>query len=407
MTDPLITSDSLLHATESSRSASPSPRRLRVLQMIGRLNDLGGAERFTIALATGLPRDRFDVWVCAPRGASSGAARALARAGVPLVDLGRRGKLDAFRTARLLGLLRRERFDVLHSHMFGSNLWATVLGRAAGVPVLIAHEHTWSYEGDRKRAWLDGHVIGPLTTRFVAVSDADAAKMVSVEGVAPDKITVIPTGYVPHPVEATVDLRTELGLDPGTPLVGTVAIMRPQKALEVLLSAHARVRESIPRAHLVIAGDGHLRGQLERHAEQLGIADATHFLGFRRDGDAIIRALDVATMSSDFEGMPLFMFECMANGTPLVATAVGGLPEAIENERSGLLVAPRRPDLLAAAIVRLLSDAGLRERLAASAATRLARHSMEEISGRFAELYDSLVVASPGRSGGRRPIRNR
>jgi glycosyltransferase involved in cell wall biosynthesis len=378
--------------------APPLGRRLRVLEMIGHLGDFGGAERLALGLATHLPHDRFETWVCAPRGGDADALAALADAGVPFVDLGRRGKLDAHRNRSLVGLLRQQRFDVLHSHMFGSNVWATVFGRLCGVPVLIAHEQTWSYEGSRLRPWIDGHVIGRLATRFVAVSSADAQRMATLEGVPREKITLIPNAYVPSVSSADTDVRAELGIDPSTPLVVSAVVMRPQKALDVLLAAHARIVTQIPDAHLALAGDGECREQLQVRARELGLESRVHFLGFRRDIDSILRSADVAALSSDFEGTPLFAFECMAARTPLVATGVGGLPDVIENGRTGLLVPRQRPQELADAIVRLLNDPALRERLADEAAAHLDTYTIENITRRFATLYEALSHKAAGQS---------
>jgi glycosyltransferase involved in cell wall biosynthesis len=194
---------------------------------------------------------------------------------------------------------------------------------------------------------------------------------------------------VPRPgPRAPSRLREELGLGASTPLVGTVAIPRPQKALDVLLDAFARVRDT---AHLVIAGDGSGRAGLERRAGELGIAARTHFLGLRDDVDGILAGLDVAAMSSDFEGTPLFAFECMAAGTPLVATAVGGLPDVLEDGRSAILVPRRDPAALAAGLERLLGDPEARNALAAAAAARLEPYRIEAVAERFGALYTELL----------------
>jgi glycosyltransferase involved in cell wall biosynthesis len=380
----------LMRSDPKARASGP---RLRVLYMIGFLSHAGGAERFVLGLASNLPRDRFEPWICAPRGAEPAVAAELAAAGIPVVTLGRRAKWDVHRWAGLPRLLSHQRFDVLHTHMFGSNLWGSLAGRACRVPVVIAQEHTWSYQGNPLRAWLDGHVIGQLATRFVAVSTADADRMVTIEGVPPAKVTVIPTAYIPR--ESTTqrgDLRAELGLAPETPLFGTAAVMRPQKALQVLVEAHARMRALVPGAHLVLTGDGPCQSDLERLVAELGLQDSTHFLGRRNDVDAIIQALDVGAMSSDFEGTPLFALECMMNRTPLVATAVGGLLDIVEPDRTGVLVPPREPQQLAEAIASLLLDPERRGRLTDAAADKLDRYSLDAIVARFSDLYETLVA---------------
>lgn len=376
-------------------------KRVRVLLLINWLGEQGGAERFTLGLATSLPRDRIEPWVCVTRWATEGALRTLREEGVPFVVLGRRTRWESHRMRGLMQLLRREEFDVVHSHMSGSNLWGTVIGRLAGVPVLIAHEHTWSYEGNPARVWIDANVIGRLSTRFVAVSSADAQRMVKQEGVPAKKVVVMPTAYVPRN-SPSGDVRAELEIGADAPLVATAAVLRPQKAIDVLLDAFALVLERVPDAHLVIAGDSvmrpdgtrdPLRQTLEARARELGINRAVHFLGIRNDVDAILEAADAAALSSDFEGSPLFVFECMAHAAPLVATAVGGVPDAIENGVSGILVPPRDPRALADGLSQLLGDPARRAALSAAGRQRLREFTIDGVANRFADLYEDLVAA--------------
>ncbi|MGI8557167.1 MAG: glycosyltransferase family 4 protein [Solirubrobacteraceae bacterium] len=369
-------------------------RRLRVLYLIDNISQSGGAERAAAALAMSLPHDRFEVWMCSTRWADPTAVAALTESGVRHVHIGRRSKWDVHRLAALVSLVRRQRFDVLHAHLFGSNLWGTLIGRLCGVPVLIAHEHTWSYEGNPLRKWLDGRVIGRLATRFVAVSSLDAERMVTIEHVPPEKVVMIPNAHVPRPGPVDGDLRQDLHIDNDTPLISVVSVLRPQKALSVLLDAYSRVLESLPNAHLIIAGDGPCRGELEQQTRELGLTDKVHFLGRRTDVDAILSAADVAAMSSDYEGTPLVTYECMANRTPLVATAVGGLPDVIQDGRTGLLVPPRDPSALATALICLLTDPVKRERIAAAAAECLPEFTIEAATQRFATLYETLAAES-------------
>ena len=376
------------------RRAGERGTRPRVLTVIDRVSDHGGAERFAVGLALQLQAERVDSWLCTTRESDGGALAAqVAAAGIPHTVLGRRAKWDVHRLGGLVKLLRRERFDVVHSHMFGSNVWASLLGRACRIPVIVAQEHTWSYSGNPLRMWIDGHVIGRFATRFVAVSPLDARRMVELEHVPAEKVVYLPTAYIPRESGERRDIRVELGLAPGTPLIGVAAVLRPQKALTVLLEAHARLLERVGDAHLVLAGDGECRRPLEQRARELGIAAHVHFLGARDDIEAIISSVDVAALSSDYEGLPLFALECMVHGTPLVATDVGGLSEIVEHGVNGLLVPTRDPAALADALGSLLED---RDRLAAfaEAAMRSAgAFSIEAIAERFADLYVDLLAA--------------
>lgn len=354
----------------------------------------GGAEHFLLGLARHLPSDRFRVTVCSTRWHPGPLHDDLIASGIPHFTLDRRAKWDVGRLRRLVGFLRREQIDVLHAHKYGSNVWAALLGPAAGVPATIAHEQTWSYAGDPVRKLLDGRLIGRRADAFVAVSTADAARMVALEQVPPQKVVMLPNAYVPRRVPRPQDLRRVLRLAPDTPLVGTVCLLRPQKALEVLIDAFAELSPATA-AHLVIGGDGPCRASLERQASAHGLAGRVHFVGMQPDARAVLADLDVAVMTSDFEGTPLFVCECMAQATPLVATAVGGIPDLVHHGRSAILVPPRDPSAVAVAVRSLLVDPVRRQALGAAAHRRLGLFSIDRVAGRFGDLYEALMRSDP------------
>lgn len=353
---------------------------------------LGGAERFAVGLATHLPRDRFEVRTLTTRNVDPSVVKTLAEAGVPHANLGRSAKHDVHRLAGLARILHRHDIDVLHAHMFGSNVWGSLIGTACRVPAIVAHEHTWSYEGRPLRKFLDGRVVGRLVDRFVAVSEADRERMVRLERVPFDKTIVIPAAYVPRRSGACGDIRHDLGLEEGTPVVGTAVMMRPQKALDVLIDAFAKLLVEVPDAHLVLAGEGPTRPSVEQRVEELGLCGQVSFLGLRHDVVELLAAMDVAVLSSDFEGTPLLAFECMASRTPLVATDVGGLSEVVEDGVTGVLVPRRDPAALATAIAALLKDPERRARLGEAASARLPAYSIDAVTRRFAALYEELMV---------------
>jgi glycosyltransferase involved in cell wall biosynthesis len=366
--------------------------RLRVLSVLDSPTDQGGAERFAIGLAEHLPRDRFEPWVCSTRFATPEAIEELADAAVSHISLGRRGKLDVHRLGGLALLLSRGQFDVVHAHMFGSNVWGTVFGRLCRVPVVIAHEHNWSYTGGFVRRTLDRSVIARYATRFVTVSYSNRQRMIDLEGIPPEKVLVLPTAYIPHRMAEPTDIRAELGLAPDSRIVAVAATLRTEKALEILVAAHAVVSERFADAHLVIAGDGPHRAALECQVETLRLGGRVHFLGARRDVTSILETVDIGALSSDWEGMPLFVLECIATGTPVVATAVGGLPEMLKHGQTGLLVPPRDPAALAEAICWLLAEPDRGRRLAVAASAGMDRFTIQAVAGRFADLYERLLA---------------
>jgi glycosyltransferase involved in cell wall biosynthesis len=366
-------------------------RRLRVLMLVESLDyDPGGAERLVLALATHLPRERFDVTVCTTRAVEGPLLERVRAAGIRHIGLDRRTRLDVLAWRRLARFLRQERVDVLHAHMWGSNFWGCILGRLCRVPVVIAHEHTWAYRGKPYRRFIDGFLIGRLATVFLTV--ANKRLMVEWEHVPERKVKLMPNPYVPRAATVAGDLRAELGAEQRALIVGTAARLRPQKALHVLIEAFATVARDEPGALLVIAGDGPCRERLERLVVDRRLSDRVHFLGMREDIGVVLDGLDVAAMSSDFEGSPLFAFECMAHRRPLVSTAVGGITDVFEDGRTALLVPPGDSEALAKALNMLLRDRSLGERIAAAAHDELRNYTLERIVDRYAELYERLTA---------------
>ena len=368
---------------------------LRVLVLIDSLEEPGGAERLAVTLATALPRERFEVTMAATRTAGGRLVDELEEAGVPWFALGRSGRLDLAPFRRLVSFMRRARIEVVHSHMFGSNLWASLLAPLAGVEVRVAHEHGSPYEGSLGRLirGFDHRLIGPVASAVVVGTDAERERVVEQGGVRADKVEVIPAPFVARG-PASVDLRAELGLADDIPLVGTAAWLRPEKALEVLVDAFAALPPACARARLVIAGEGPARAGLEARADARGVRDRTHFLGARADVLAILDSLDVAALSSDRESTSLVALEAIAAGTPLVSTRVGGPAEFLADGESALLVEPRDPAAMAAAIASLLEDAELRGRLADAAGRVLDRFSVERVAGMHAALYERLIAGA-------------
>ena len=381
-------------------------RRIHVVMLTDVLVG-GGAERLVTEVALALDGDRFERTVCVTRWGAvdqqDPAVRQtlaeLAAGGVRVLGIARRGKADLLSWRPLVAFLRRHRVDVLHAHKFGANVWGVILGRVSGVPVVVAHEHTWSFEGQPVRKALDRHLIARFSDAFVAVSEEDRRRMIEVERIPPYDVVTIPNGIRRIPPSGR-DVRAELGVAADAPVLVSVGMLRPQKAYDVLLRAVAALADEHPALRVLVAGgpvptDAEEPGRLRDLSTALGIQDVVSFLGRRSDVSDLLHAADIAVVSSDFEGSPLSVMEYMAAGLPVVATSVGGIPDLIEDGVHGRLVPTRDPAALAEAIRQLIDSPEDVARAGRAARERQrAEFDLEGTAGRIADLYERLLRAT-------------
>jgi glycosyltransferase involved in cell wall biosynthesis len=369
--------------------------RLRVLTLIDCPVRIGGAEFLAATISMRLDRRRFEPTLCSTRICPGPTFEAeLRAAGVRVLSLSRRTRGDVMAWRPLLALLRRERIDILHAHKFGSNVWGTVLGRLAGVPVVIAHEHTWSFKGHALRRLLDRELIARFADVFLAVSREDRRRMIEIEGIDPQRIRYIPNGIEMQTPSGT-DVRAELGIPPTSPVVGSVGVLRPQKALAVLVKAAALLTRRFPQLRVLIVGTGPEEEKLRALVGRLGLTETVLFLGRRSDVPDLLAAVDLAVCCSDYEGSPLAVLEYMAAGKPVVATRVGGIPDQIEDGVHGLLVDPRDEQRLAEAVEALLLDSDRRVAMGARARERQRREfDLDVLVRRLEALYEELFATS-------------
>jgi glycosyltransferase involved in cell wall biosynthesis len=370
--------------------------------MIDTLIEPGGGERLAVENAVLLDNDRFERSLCITRWddrlermepARSLLAR-LAEEDVRVIKLRRSSKTDVAAWRPFFRLLRDENVDVLHAHMFGSNIWGAVLGRLAHVPAIIAHEHIWAYNSRGLRPFLDREVIARFSNAFVTVSEESRRLMIEHERIHDGDIVVIPNGIASLPAGDGAGLRAELGIARDAPVVGSVGNLRAQKAYEVLIEAAVQLRRtSGPDLRVLIAGEGPERPALEELIDNRGMAGTVLLLGMRSDVPDILAALDVAVCCSDYEGSPLAVMEYMDAGLPVVATRVSGLPDVVVDEETGFLVPPRDPEALAGAIAQLLGDADARKTFGARGRElRRKLWNLDTWIRRIEELYERLLA---------------
>jgi glycosyltransferase involved in cell wall biosynthesis len=357
---------------------------------------VGGPERQVLGLARALPPECRTTFL-------SFAERGLAR---PLLDLARQQGFEAVEVienfpnvgraaAEIAGHLKRRRADVLCTSGYKPDLIGWRAARRAGIPVVgVAHGWTGVTLKVRLYETLDALVMRWLDA-VVCVSEAMAVR-VRRAGVPARKVVVVRNALDTTPFDNPFpDARRNVELffnKPPRLLVGAVGRLSPEKGFDVFVDAAAVVARSHDEVGFVLFGDGPLRQSLEARVRANGLEGRFVLAGFRNDLDRYLPGLDLAVSSSYTEGLPVAVLEAQAAGLAVVATAVGGTPEVIQEAQTGLLVAPGDASALAGRIVTALSDEPLRIKMGRQAWQRVRdEFTFAAQAARYQELFARLV----------------
>lgn len=294
---------------------------------------------------------------------------------------------------RVAAELRRKRIDVLHCHLPIAGAVGRIAGRMAGVSVVYS-EHN---KQERYHAWT--RVLSRVTWRWqarvIAVS-ADVAESIHANIGAHVPVEVVRNGVnVDHfrREEANAEtIRRKFGIPPDAPVIGTVAVFRTQKRLNDWVEAARLIHVRHPDARFLLVGDGPLRAEVTAAVAAGGLADVVHLPGLQEDVRPYLAAMDIYMMSSLFEGLPVALLEAMAMECCVVATAVGGIPEAIRPGENGRLVPPLQPAALASAVDDLLDHRALLSRYGRAArATVQSEFSMARMARQLERIYTEVA----------------
>jgi glycosyltransferase involved in cell wall biosynthesis len=365
---------------------SRSHPRPRVLQLLATGGNGGAQESYT-GLLLRLERARYDVRALSLSAGS--AVQRLRALGVPVDVID--AEDDEVAVRELAAWLRREEIDLVHAHMYRAEVLGTRAAVAAGVPVITATVHSSRVRSPEDVALLAS--LTPMMDRLIVPSAAIEHK-VRCEGRDGARFAVIPNGVdlsrfaAPTPPST---LRDEFGIPPAAPLVGVVARLEAEKGHRFLVEAWPHVLARVPDAWLVLVGEGSEADALRAQADALGpsVASRVVLTGRREDISALTADLSVAALPSLREAQGISILEAMARRRPVVASAVGGIPEVITSGVDGLLVPPADPSALADALTRLLLDPAARERLGeAGYRTVRDRFSIDAQVKRIEAVYD-------------------
>jgi glycosyltransferase involved in cell wall biosynthesis len=352
----------------------------------------GGAENLVVLLGDRLRSAGHDpIIVCHEEGWLTERAGSF---DLPVWIVPQAPGLDPFWPLRFARRLRRERVDLVHSHEFGMNVYASAAALLAGLPI-VGTIHGRHRVAEKQRRVLAYRLLRRLGLEIVAVS-RDLAEFLSGGFDLPVEAfhiihPGIPLAGAPAVLpdgESRAKARAELGIPHEGPLAVAVGSLFPVKDHATLLRAAAR----LPDLRIAIAGEGGEAEALQRLAGELGISPRVHFLGLRDDVDRVLRAASVFCQPSISEGLPLSIIEAMAWGLPIVASRVGGIPELVEEGKTGYLVPSGDPEALATRIERVLAEPAVAARFGRAGMARAHAHfSLDQMVGAYLRLYEQLL----------------
>ena len=366
---------------------------IRILHIIDSLK-LGGAEMLLFELLSRLDSYGFEVSVCYCE--PGPLIDDFKRKNISVSHLPWITRIDPILLMRMFNSIRKERPQIVHTHLFKSDFHGRFAARMAGVPIVVSTLHN-------SNAWAKNPMLGltyglttKLADKIIAVADEVRDYAAQYLRIPMEQMITIPNAVSIERFEGKFEeglaVRKEYNISPTAPLLGIIGRLEPQKDHENFLRAASQIYKNNPNARFLIIGDGYLKDHLIELATALGMQDVVTFCGLRKDIPSVMAALDIVVLSSRYEGLPVVLLEAMAASRPIVSTAVSGIPGVVEDGLTGILVEPSNSAALADACLHLMHDPGLRKKMGQNGYERVKAHySMDSMTEKTVALYKELI----------------
>ena len=366
--------------------------KIKILYAIPRLAK-GGTEKHLLQLAEYIDKEKFDVTICCLFEPGD-IVKDINSSNFNLICLNRKNIYDLRILFDLYRLIRKERYDIVHSYLFAFHYLALIPSKIAGIPVTLSSRRelaTW-----KKLHHILLENIGNLfVDKVVACSEAAKRFALQNENLKSNKIATLYNGIDLNkfsPRKKDSETINKLGFQDTDKVIGMVSNLSSVKDHKTLLNAIVEIKKAYPEIKCVLVGDGYMRGDLVRHVDRLKLNENVCFLGSREDIYKILSIMDIFVLTSLMEGLPNAVLEAMACGLPVVATKVGGIPEIIENGRNGILLEPKDHQSLALALITLIEDFSLRKEMGVIGRKIIEqKFSLERMVNDYERLYTEIL----------------
>lgn len=370
-------------------------KKHKVLHVIGG-GEIGGAEELVLTLLKLLDRNKYEAYlICLCEGPFEAVA---AQQGLKTSTIPMKHRVDLSPVQPLRKYIQEQDISIVHTHGVRANLVARIAACRESRPIVTSVHSVLRYDYDTAAKALFARVLTRLTNlktdRFIAISRAIEEDILGM-GVNPDRITLIHNGLDISKFGLPADgeqLKNNLGLNPDLPIVSVVARLHPVKGHEYFLQAARILLDRGIKAQFLLVGDGIYRDRLEKMRTDLKLDQDVFMPGYYSPIEDIYGISDLVCLPSLMEGLGMVILEAMHFNVPVVASRVGGVPEIITDGVNGLLVEPRDPEGLAAAMAKVFSDPELRGRLCTQGQKTVGVFSMESMIRKEEKIYEDLIT---------------